>query len=372
MQRTLNRAGILTTVAIAAMLGGHAMAQPCQIDAAITTSMTLTDAQRQTIAACAQEHAANLTSDDAEKRKAARNALLSPLEGAGVTVAFRTEMWRALEKSLRDIAANPDDRIAVGALIIAGDLATETSTGMLTRTLTSPRPALRFQAAYGLRRTFEAAAIALPAVQSATATSALDALRDAAVKEQDGQVLKAYVAAILAGGNLPSGSFPTAESDAVTALCIGVSGNIKARAAKLPDQSALEAYHKSVRGVRDIFAQPNARMTAVSANAAAELSGRTIALAVRTLKSNEFQPASEASRGELVNAVAASETLIQLAANTLSPGTKVAAPGLGASLREGTPNSNSTFILDADRQLIGADGALTKAPFGFAKTHFLP
>ncbi len=353
-------------------MGGLALAQPCQIDPAIPAEMALNDAQRQAIAACAQQNAADLSSDDPEKRKAARKALLAPLQGPNVSAAFRIEYAKALEAVLRTVAANPDDRIAVGAYIIAGDLATEVSTGSLSAALASPRPALRFQAAYGLRRTFEAAVLARPAINADRVNAAIVALRGAAAKEQDGQVLKECVGAILAAASLSERDFPVARSEAAAGVCIALSENIKARVAKLPDQSTLEAYHKAVRGVRDIFTQPDARMTAASANAAAELSGRIIALAVRTANKNELQSASEASHAEVANAVASSETLIQLAGEALAVGTKVPEVKLGDKLRRGTKESIAEFILTADRQLIGADGALTKAPFSFTKTHFLP
>ncbi|GJQ30289.1 MAG: hypothetical protein HBSAPP03_21730 [Phycisphaerae bacterium] len=371
IERTFQQAGLSVVFALAAMMHTPARAQPCQIEPAISSAMTLSADQAAAVTACAQQNAADLSSEDADKRRIARRAILAPLEGANVSAAFRIQYAKSLEPALRELAKHADDRLAVVALIIAGDLATETSTGMLTGQLASPRPALRYEAAFGLRRTFEAASVARPAVLSTTVSAAMTALQNAMGVEQDGQVLKAQAAALLAGAGLPERDFPSARLEASSALCVGLSNHVKARGTKLPDQSSLEAYHKGVRGVRDIFLQPDARMNAASANAAAELSGRLIALAARALKAKDYQAASESSRGEMTSAVGASETLIQLAGNVLSPGTRFPTPGLGTTLRESTVASEAKFILDAT-SIVGADGVLTKPPFQFSKAHFLP
>lgn len=366
----LTRCVPFLTGLIACLAVSSARGQGCQISPETATAIALSAEQQAEVARCAQENAANLGSPEHDKRKNARLLLLRPLDNPQVSTAFRINYAKALEATLTTVAENPDDVIAVNALIVAGELSTESSVGMLLQHLDSARPGLRYEASYGLRRAFIALQRSQAAVEPQRVGAVTAALRDRLANEKDGHVVNAHVAALLEAARLPSSAFPQARSQAVAALCSGVSASLKAAGGGAADVGMLESYHKSVRGVRDVLAQPNAAISTEAALAAAELGGRAVAYAVRVVNGHGLSSASPAAREQIASTLGASETLIQLSASLLVPGTSIPAPGLASMLRESNA-AQATFIIQAER-LVGNEGVLTRPPFSFSKTHFLP
>jgi hypothetical protein len=359
-------------VAAACLCAGRAPAQGIQISPETVASPSLSSGDQAQVSRYAAEHGANLGSDDPEKRRAGRRALLAPLGNAQVSAAFRLHYARELEGVLRAVAGNPDDRVAVNALIVAGDLATETSTGLLVEHLRSERPALRFQAGDGLRRTFEALQSSPPAVQGATLARAVAALRDATGTERDAQVLKSLVGALLEAARVPPGVLPDAQSEAVAALSAGLGQAMRTQGHRVPEVGLCEAYHKGVRGVRDLLAQPGARPGEAAARHAGEMAGRLVALVVRCVRAGVWGGASEAARAELILGVASGETLVQLCATALGSQSSGAAPGLANLLRAMHDKpAEARFVLESER-IVGDQGVLVRPPFSFPRGHFLP
>ena len=103
-----------------------------------------------------KDHSANLASNDPQQIRRDRAALLSPLADEQATPAFRIRYSEALAPIIKPLAENASDIVAINALVLAGDLATAAGAEILTKAAGSTKPAIRYQAVYGLRRTFEA------------------------------------------------------------------------------------------------------------------------------------------------------------------------------------------------------------------------
>ncbi|CAG0991191.1 hypothetical protein PHYC_02307 [Phycisphaerales bacterium] len=373
IERSLHRAVVLSVAVFVAGFSATGFGQPCQIAPETVTAVGITTDQEAEISRCVRENAADLTSADAAKRRASRLALLRPLENSGASANFRFAYARALISTLESALQSTDDRVAVNALVVAGDVATDSTTSLLIASLKSDRPALRYDAAYGLRRTFEAMVRSAPAVNPDNIGIAINALRDRTAVESDGQVLKACVAALLAATDVPSNHAPTARADATAALCVGLGTHVKGASGKAAEPAVLDAYLKGVDGVRIVLARPGIAITATEAKAACELSGRCAAYGVRILRSKGLAAGESESREVLSNTIAASETLLGQAALSLSAGVlRLPRRDLGDKFSRAVDvNSEVVFINEASA-VVGSEGLLSKPPFDFPKGHFLP
>ncbi len=357
-------------LALAVLAPGAAHAQCVIPDEIVTAVQMSADAEAQ-LTRCAQENARDLTSPDPARRRAARQALTRPLDNPGVSAAFRLRYGAALREPLVEAIGNPDERIAINAMVLCGEIATDPALAILMDHLGSPRPALRYDAAYAVRRTFIALQRSVPAIQPDQVNRTLATLRTRAAAEQDGLVLQAHVAAFLEGAALPADRFPQARAAGVRALCEGLGEHAKAAGSRVVDPSVLDAYVRGATGVRDILAQPSANLDAQTARAAGELGGRLIAYAVRVVKDKSLSPGAGPARDQVSEAVAVGQTLVQLAARSLNPNASVAGAPLGPLVKSGDVQSEARFLLDA-QNVVGPTGTLATQPFNFARDHFLP
>ncbi|MDX2148429.1 MAG: hypothetical protein SFZ23_12995 [Planctomycetota bacterium] len=111
-----------------------------------------------------------------EAIRSARDALLTPLQGTNVTVAFRNEYGRQLEPSLQKWITSGRDVLVFNALRVAGEIATEGTAPLLLPHLSAPSPATRYAAAFATGAAFDAASRGSPAIQRDTAFRLIDAL----------------------------------------------------------------------------------------------------------------------------------------------------------------------------------------------------
>ncbi|MDX2132282.1 MAG: hypothetical protein SFY69_09540 [Planctomycetota bacterium] len=353
-----------------ACAGAPALAQQCTIPPEIVTAITLTPDAEAQLRACALENARDLDSPDAQKRRASRQALTRPLEDPNVSAAFRLRYSAALAEPINRAVASTDEVVAVNALVFAGELATDPGLTVLLDQLASPRPALRYQAAYGIRRTFGALQRSAPAIQNEQIDRAMRAARQRMGVETDGLVLQALTAALLEGASLPTAQFSQAQPLAVRSLSDGLSAHVGGAGGKIGEPGIMDAYLRGATGVRDIIAQPNVTIDAETARAVAQLGGRLIAYAVRVVKDKNLPAGPGATREQVSDSVALGQTLVQLAGRSLNQQGTGAAQ-LAPLIKAGDVQSEARFLLDA-QQTIGANGVLTAAPFNFPDDHFVP
>jgi hypothetical protein len=359
----------------------HAAAQG--LPAEVVSALSLSAEQRAQVEAFAAPLRDALSSGEARRVVDARAAALETLASPSVSVAYRLELSRVLMPALTSLMQTPgaqgaDALGSINAVILAGELATEQSTSLVTQALAlNDRADMRYQAAMALRRTFEAAQRSAPALQPQRAADLVRAIDDRMKVERDPLVKDALIRAGLAAGELRVEGFRDASFRAIEVVARGASGALRERGATPLDDATGDAMIRAAGGVRDALtaAGQGVRIPESVGRAAAELGGDLIAHSVRAVEAQHLAPqaveSDPARRERYAQAAQLGETLVLLSGSALSPGSQVAAKNLGQSLRTATVASDATFALDA-RAMVGPDGALSKPPFGFERARFLP
>jgi len=362
-------------------------AQSSRIAPATIASDVITPEQDQEIARYVGEHAAKLRSDDPRDVRDARRALLEPLGGSSIKVAFRLKyadyVMPELGRLIEDPAVKdkPEAQVrAIAALVIAGDLATREAVTALVGALGSTRDDIRHQAAYGIRRVFEALSAAQPATDANTCMHAVRSLRDKMTQEKNELVLDAIASALLAGGSVEAAGFDALRPESIRALSQGVQAIVRRTEARADDRAVLNLLLRA-SAVRDVLARSRARLPADALVEAGAIGGELVGFCVRGARTERipmgeidptrFPAGAEVPLRELyAQASQAGETLILFAGQQSgTPGFEASPLNLGAKMRTGTKQGDATFITDAGR-LIGPQGLLTRPPFSLNADRF--
>lgn len=350
-------------------------AQQTQIQPSTISADTISPSQQQEITAFVTEHLARLTSTDPKDVREGRRALLEPLGSPEIKVAFRLAYAERLIPELRRLAQSPAGKDgAIAAIVIAGDLATGDAIDLLTQSLASAREDVRHQAAYGLRRSFEAIARTPAAVAVDSPRRAVRALRDRFAQEPNELVLLADVNALLAALAVEVPGFEPLRTDASGAIARGLAETIRAREGKMDDAALLGVLLRAA-STRDVVARSGARLQRESLQDAGTVGGELVAFVIRAVAQGErrmalapvnpqqIRPGQTPPIRELfAQAAQAGETLILLAGQQMQPGFVEQPIGLGDKLRVGTRSGDATFIADAEK-LVGPGGVLSRPPF---------
>lgn len=321
--------------------------------------------QATAVANYVKDHSANLASNDPQQIRRDRAALLSPLADAQATPAFRIRYSEALAPIIRPLAENASEIVAINALVLAGDLATSGGAEILTKAADSSKPAIRYQAAYGLRRTFEAlSTMPSPTMRADQIEDAVKLIGTRLSAENDALVIDGLVLA-----SIEAMRITTVRRLAVNTLCTALGTKIKAQKSAIAGDSLAKAFLRAGTGVRDVLTgSQSGQLSPEAIKAAAELGGQMIAYCVKTVESKVLT-ADKASRDIHSQLATVGETLVLLATN-LQGATPPASKNLGAKLRDASTQSDASFGIDA-RTLIGPGGLLSKDPFKFAGNAFL-
>lgn len=375
MQAPMRAARLAVCACVAA---GMFVAMPLRaqsVDPGLITAITLDASQQQRVREFAAPLAAGLKSNDQKQIQAARAAILEPMGNAAVSVQFRQEMSRALFDTLRDVLsaeAGNDQASSIGAInatIIAGELATESTSGLLTDTLKSRKADLRYQAAMGIRRTFEAMQTTAPAVGAQRAQSLVQAI-DLRIKEEtDPLVLDALIRAGLAAAELTNEQFRDVRSRGIEVVAGGAAVQLKRREANPLDAASADALIRAGTGVRDALANriSGAAVNELAVKSVAELGGHLIAHSAKVVQAQGLRDDAEL-RERYAQISQLGETLVMTSAQSFNNAT-VEGKQLGQTLRQATTQGDAKFALDA-REIAGPDGYLTRAPFNFARDAF--
>lgn len=342
------------------------------------TASDLSDIQKDVIKRVVDAHKAGLSgqADKAKNEiKKSRNALLEPMQNAGISVQFRLYYSELLAKELKPLISSEREVVAINALRIAGELATTTSLDLLSDGLKDKRAGVRFAAVNGYESTFAAVERTPAAISKASqATAALGILKAAVAKESDAKVLEAVALAFQAASKVSSKKLEGVRGEAISSL----SESIGAKAQAATDGRYDASFRRAANAARNALAAQDINEPALNGRVlkdAAGLAGDLLASVLRRVKSGELsvgvvdeaeQAALRKKRSELVLLVADSERTIQWAGNGLSAPNAVDLK-LSDLLQQGKDDAFQSEVL----RLIGANGSLTAAPFGFADNRFV-
>lgn len=356
----LNRMLVCVLAVLGLLAAGPAQGQ--DLPSEIVSKIALAEPDKDAVRQYVRTHADGLVSLKPSERKAAKDALLSPLDTRkNPSVSFRLEYTASLKKPL-EAAMMAGPRSGVCALAIAGELASPDALAMIRAAMGSPDHVLRHQACgLSLRSVFvvlkaAAGANAQPALGEADVRAAIKDLAAKAAGERDDLVLDACVNSLAAAAELDAyrtEAFAGLEQ-VVTAQCQGGAP----AAGKVP--ALLRAADE---GVLRQVSRAGARFDAAAAKSAASLAGRLLAATAAAVKAPNLSPAQR----ELYTKVAATcQNILPFAAQ----GASVTVPDAAASLAKGTRDEDAKFILMA-RDICGPTGLLSKPPFNFPAGEFI-
>ena len=366
------RSGLATVVAacIALVASLPAAAQGEGLPTDVRRAPQLTAVQEQAVQTFVKQHVANLASDNPQLIKRDRNALLEPLADPEASPKFRFTYTEALLPTLEELAGHPNEMVVINAMVLAGDLATSQGVTFLSRALAASKPAVRYQAAFGLRRTFEAlAAMPAPTINDEQRASAVESIAGRIREESDAVVLDGLVHA-----GLEAAKAPSTRTVAIVQLGRAMAAKVRALQGKAASESMGQVLLRAGAGLRDSLASATAAQIPDEAvMAASDAAGAMIAYCVRAVEADGLPPAAKggSSIREVHAQLATTCENVVLLGATLKKGASVPeSRKIGDKVRAGTAESDQAFVQDA-RALVGRDGLLAKPPFGFAPDSFL-
>lgn len=338
------------------------------------TARTLDPRQVADIADFVRDGLARLADEDPAGVKAGRKSLQEPLHGAAPSAAFRQEYSRAISDGLSRLSKDARELVAINALLVAGDLATDRGIAVLDAALNDARPAVRYQAIAGLGRTIDAIDRG-GALDDKSALAVVTRLGGLLAREADPIVVDRLILSLVEATEVTKPNFELLRPRAFLQLAETMSARIRALGRAPENEGMLRAALRVTTYLRDGLTSPQRPMGPEEIRAASALGGDLIAYTLDRLDKGDF-PASgldteEArSRRLLVrDLVAGGETIVYFSLAAL--GAPPVQTNLKASFEAATPSGDTAFATGA-RQLVARGGILTAPPFGFAQDRFLP
>lgn len=344
-----------------ALLAAPAAVQGAELPASIPQKQSMDATDTRAVREFVTATLPGLTATDPIERQQARDALLAPLSGEGVSVAFRLEYSGALTPGLRRLVEQSrDEHVIFNACRIAGALATDAAVETLKAALKDSRASTRYAGAYGLRRVMRTSAAGRAPLGGDQEQQILQTLTAALRAEQDRGVFDGVVSAIEAvGGD------ERAKARAMSALCRAVSDRVRtldANSLNAPDAWAA-SLSRALRSAQSTLIDQLRRGPAERdfAIALAEMSGHMLAHAVRRQAAAPTMRADE--RDALGELVRASEVTLLFADNSLRNQSRQDQP-----LAAAWPDPARTRA--EAMKWIGPGGALTAAPYSIDASRF--
>lgn len=342
------------------------------VPTAMATAAVLSDADKSALRDFVDRQKPLLS--DREKVKSGRDSILAPLAQANVSVAFRNELWKAVAGSAGDLIKSGDEVLAANGYRIAGEIATETSVEPLFTGLKSDKVAIRYIAAFGIRRAFEAATANAPAIGREKAIDLLRALKTAAAAEKDSHCFEAMLQAIAAAGNELQ-QIDRLRPDALRTLCEVAGDKSRDLGSKVADSTMLEAMIRAQTMIRDSFSK---EQNPAWLDSAVTLAGDNLAYAYRMVKSGELPGGKSGGEAQEIEARRAARrlplALVSAAENTITLARQVKAGSATPTsfvdlLRRAETDVDANVLTDMEG-LIGQNGKLY-SEFKIAANRFL-
>ncbi|HRJ49991.1 MAG TPA: hypothetical protein PKU91_05635, partial [Phycisphaerales bacterium] len=217
------------------------------------------------------EAGAGLPQDDASA-EAARKMLQSPLIRAATTPPFRLAYSRLTIDRLRALAEGSSPTLAIQALQITGDLATDAAVSVSEGLLASPDDSIRLSAAASLRKTYEAVTLSAPAVNPARLEASLRAIGKALETESNLDVVRSLSEASIVAMRIDRANHESVRSMAAASLSNSLGARIRELSGAIPDEKMLVSMVTAAAALRDALAI-GGRVDANASRAAAGFAG---------------------------------------------------------------------------------------------------
>lgn len=298
----------------------------------ITSATPLNREQTSQISTYIAAHIADLRSDEPERISTARSRLLAPLERRGIGVPFRLAYSNALCPELEPLASAEPEIVAVNALRLLGEVATDRATNSLQTALDHPSPGIRYTGVYGLIRMYEAITAESPAVAPERCQALIGRLGEMIRNDPDPWILDACVRALIAAGAIDKPNFEALRAAAYTELASSVADRVRLLPMEEDGVDRLYFILRSTVATRDALSDRRS-LSSGAARAVADLGGNVLAFAAARIDRGRL-PDDE--RRLLVSLVSSSQATVFFAAGAIMPDrpTPPVPPALGDLVRE--------------------------------------
>lgn len=341
--------GVLSGLSGTATVSAQVQTLPKDI---VTATSSLTPSQVDTIKQFVTANVGDLAADtDPIKIRRARQTILDPLQDTAVSAPFRLEYSRALEGKLGELANSSKNIVAVNALLIAGELATEPGVAIVEKQLGSKDVSIRFTAVKGIGSALDAMARRTPALSKDRALKMVETLGRMMPGEADERVYDGIARGLVAGMGVTD-----VRDRAVSELSTRLVASLKQQAGKDLDAARNDTLIVCGSAVRDAAAAVGGRPklgTAARADAT-KLGVEMLTTASAWIKTGKEFPtvgkddAADAAdqkreaRLQLRQIVALGEAIVALAGDA-----KGAAGGLSKMLESARPEDDARFLESA-------------------------
>ncbi|MCB9838074.1 MAG: hypothetical protein H6813_01945 [Phycisphaeraceae bacterium] len=348
---------LLQTLAASLVLAATALTAPAQL---------ANDASDAQISAYASDKMAGLSGGDPLVVRKARADLLAPLRRADVESGFRLKYSSALQQAgLERLASDADDLVAINAIVVAGELATQLSVNVAEKALRDQREAVRYEAARSVGALLRAADLGAAAIPENQIDALFGVLRGRFGEEPSVQVIDAMIVALSA----PSLD-PELRTRCVAALCDGAASAAQRWRDQPDEQRALTVF----RAIDNAYSELLAVQGSVDrgfAQSAAVASGQALVFLMDWLRAQPPTGMTEAQRQLAKDLGAAAERVLLLAHNALTG--DLQDERLTRPLKDfvdGKPGARLENVRAALEPWIGAKGRLHAAPYNVPASAF--
>ncbi|MHC4975268.1 MAG: HEAT repeat domain-containing protein [Planctomycetota bacterium] len=313
----------------------------------------------------AQQHVANLTSDDASVRAAARDALRDPLRDPTIpSVAFRLAYYDALSDSLLEMIGSGNAAQAINAIYVMGDLGTTQAKDELIDKLASDNESIRYASATALRRTMEIINTGRSVISNTQ--SVVDDIRQAMERESSVLVVDALIRAL---DTIDNDNMVALRIAANIAICEGVVGHFRANGRDEDVYQCASTLLRAINVVRSMyFTEPGSIAQSNLGQEASVLCGHAMTVLSGYLDGRDLS--DEGTRDSIATCLKASETLAGLVGDNMTqtpyPGSQNVADAVDDWLQGGGEGN----VIDAVDTWIGPSGLLKRSPFNLNDADF--
>jgi len=255
-----------------------------------------------------------LRSGDPASVRQARRDLLAPLRTPTVESAFRIRYNGALQQAgLERLASHADDLVAINAVIIAGELATQLSVSIIDAALNDARPAVRYEAARAVGFVLNAYAVGEAAIPENQVTELFRLAGEHFESEEHAHVIDALIIALSA----PNDEDGALRKQSVTAMCDGVSAIAARWRAGTPTESQALAIFRAIDTAFNELLNVQRGADRDFARAAAIASGHALAFLAEWLEVTPPADMSGDARQLAIDLGAEAERILILAHNAI-------------------------------------------------------
>lgn len=291
------------------MLSPNAIAQSsADLPRSTVEAISISASQRTQIDSFVSVWSSRALSEKAQDSKRAMEALTTPLQGRGVSVAFRQAYTQAITALMNELDAADTIGATISSLRLAGELATPAGVARVKAAMNNDDLGIQIFAVSRAGEIFNSTKSG-PAITPNDANTLINAINSISSKTDiDPTLLGACVRSLSTATTMPSKDMGDARSNAIVALANAVGPHL--RALNVHDNPSfaqslgLEAASAMTASIADISSQTNAD----AVKAAVGLGGDIISVSLRRVFGKTIEPVAD--RELTVRSVQAGETLL--------------------------------------------------------------